>query len=111
MSKKSAKTTMSADVTTKVPKTTALRSKKPKPNATPVEVKATPANKTSRLLTLLQREQGATLVELQSVSKWQAHSVRGFLSATVRKKLSLPLMTELRSNGERVYRIADAASA
>lgn len=63
------------------------------------------------MIALLKRNDGATIDELIEATNWQKHSVRGFLSATVRKKLSLPLMTEMRGTGERVYRITDAASA
>jgi hypothetical protein len=37
---------------------------------------------------------------------WQAHTVRGFLAAVVRKKLGLKLESE-KANGERVYRIVE----
>ena len=35
---------------------------------------------------------------------WQSHTVRGFLTAVVRKKLGLRLASE-KTDGERVYRI------
>lgn len=38
------------------------------------------------------------------VTKWQQHSVRGFLAGVVRKKLGLTLESE-KSEGDRVYRI------
>jgi hypothetical protein len=37
---------------------------------------------------------------------WQAHSVRGFLSGTVRKRLGLALISEAGDSGRR-YRIDD----
>ena len=44
-----------------------------------------PGRKSATVLTML--EQGATIQELMSATGWQAHSVRGFLSRTVRKQL------------------------
>lgn len=41
--------------------------------------------KKTKCLKLLARRQGADIAELQDAVGWQAHSVRGFLSATVRK--------------------------
>ncbi len=41
--------------------------------------------KSSRILTLLAQTNGATLDELMNATSWQAHSVRGFISGTVRK--------------------------
>ena len=64
------------------------------------------ASKQDRMIVLLKQQAGATIEELITATGWQAHSVRGFLSATVRKKLRLPLVAEMRSTGERVYRIA-----
>ena len=63
-------------------------------------------SKKNALLQLLRRENGATLDELMAASQWQAHSVRGFLSGTVKKKLGLLLTSELTNGGIRQYRIA-----
>ena len=43
--------------------------------------------KSDTLLKLLNSKRGATIVQLQEASGWQSHSVRGFLSGTVKKKL------------------------
>ena len=61
--------------------------------------------KSATVLALLGRAEGATLVELMAVTHWQAHSVRGFLSGTVRKRLGLALTSEAGAEGRR-YRIA-----
>jgi len=62
-------------------------------------------SKTARVLALLQRPQGATLPELRKATGWQPHSVRGFLSGVVGKKMTLKLESERRPDGERVYSI------
>jgi hypothetical protein len=63
-----------------------------------------PTSKTAAVLTLLKRPDGATLPELMKTTGWQAHSVRGFLSGTVRKRLGLALISEAGDSGRR-YRI------
>jgi hypothetical protein len=57
-------------------------------------------------LELLCRPDGASLEELQAATGWQAHSVRGFLSGTVRKKLGLNLISDRAGDGTRRYRVA-----
>jgi hypothetical protein len=47
---------------------------------------------------------GATLKELMKATDWQAHSVRGFLSGTVGKKMGTAVESSPRADGERVYR-------
>jgi uncharacterized protein DUF3489 len=63
------------------------------------------STKTAKILRLLQRPEGASLNELTQATKWQAHSVRGFLSGTVKRKMHLKLTTLKRPDGERAYRI------
>jgi hypothetical protein len=52
---------------------------------------------------LLGRPEGATTREIQHLTGWQRHSVRGFLSASVRKQ-GYKLRSFLRGD-ERVYRL------
>jgi Protein of unknown function (DUF3489) len=63
------------------------------------------STKTAKILRILQRPEGASLTELSKATKWQAHSVRGFLSGTVKRKMHLKLTTFKRPDGERAYRI------
>lgn len=56
------------------------------------------------VLRMLRGPEGATLPALMKVTRWQAHSVRGFLSGKVSKQLQLPLES-FRRDGERVYRL------
>jgi hypothetical protein len=62
-------------------------------------------SKTDTVLTLLNRSEGATITELMTATDCQKHSVRGFLSGTVSKKMDLPLFSAKNDAGERVYRI------
>ena len=63
-------------------------------------------SKTSEIVELLKRRTGVTLQELMTATGWQAHSVRGFLSAAVGKKMGLHVDSSKREDGQRVYRIA-----
>ena len=62
-----------------------------------------PESKTAKVLHLLKRSGGATLNDLMQVTDWQAHSVRGFLSGTLRKKMGLALTSTNREDGARTY--------
>ncbi len=72
----------------------------------PITAKA--PSKSNQVLVLLQRNKGASLAELQHVTGWQAHSVRGFLSGTVKKRLGLNLTSEAFEKDGRRYRIIGA---
>jgi Protein of unknown function (DUF3489) len=61
--------------------------------------------KTAKVLELLKRPGGATLKQLMAVTKWQAHSVRGFLSAALKKKRGLTVESIRSADGERSYSI------
>lgn len=61
--------------------------------------------KAGQIIKLLSRAHGASLEELMKLSNWQQHSVRGFLSGTVKKKLGHQLSSQQDKNGIRRYRI------
>lgn len=69
------------------------------------------ANKTEIVLKKLRTARGATIAQLGEAMGWQAHSLRGFLSAVVRKKLALPLVSEPGKDGVRRYRITENAQS
>jgi Protein of unknown function (DUF3489) len=60
--------------------------------------------KTDRMLALLDRPEGVSLQMLMKTTEWQAHSVRGFLSAQVTKRMGLKV-NSFRREGQRVYAI------
>jgi hypothetical protein len=62
-------------------------------------------SKTAKVLGLLQRAGGATAKELIKVTGWQPHSVRGFLSGTVGKKMGLTVTSTKGEDGERHYSV------
>ena len=64
------------------------------------------ATKKQQLIELLQHQSGISLSELIKKSGWQAHSIRGFISGTLRKQLKLNVVSEITPNGTRKYKIA-----
>jgi hypothetical protein len=64
------------------------------------------STKTQHVLHLLERPKGASITDLMKTTGWQAHSVRGFLSGTVKKKMGLAVVSEKDGKGIRRYRIA-----
>ncbi len=81
---------------------------KPARKAPPAKkaVHARPGSKTAKILDLLKRPGGVTLKELMKATGWQAHSVRGFLSGTLGKKMGTPVESSKRTDGERAYRLS-----
>ncbi|MBI4911052.1 MAG: DUF3489 domain-containing protein [Acidobacteria bacterium] len=63
--------------------------------------------KSAVVLEMLRRSKGATLAELMAATLWQAHSVRGFLSGTVGKKMGLKVESTRREDGERLYKLTN----
>ena len=68
----------------------------------------TPETRSAMILRLLRTKRGASIGELMEVTGWQAHSVRGFLSGTVRKTLGLALESKIGAAGERRYQLPKA---
>jgi hypothetical protein len=85
------------------------KTKRGKKTAKPAQAKkaTTPRaeSKGAKILALVRRPKGATLAELAKLTGWQNHSIRGFLSGAVGKKMGLTVDSVKREDGERVYSI------
>jgi hypothetical protein len=62
-------------------------------------------SKKAIVLDLLRRPDGATLTDIMTATGWQAHSVRGFLSGALSKKMGLVVESLKTPEGARAYRI------
>ena len=74
-----------------------------------VRERAADRSRTSKqdvVVALLRRGEGASVGEIMAATNWQAHSVRGFLTASVKGRMKLPLVSEKTGNGERRYYVA-----
>jgi hypothetical protein len=67
------------------------------------------SNKTELLLRRLRAPRGV-IAAMMEATGWQAHSMRGFLSGIVAKKLGRSLISEVGTDGVRRYRIASPKS-
>jgi hypothetical protein len=62
-------------------------------------------SKTEMILALLKRPEGATAKELLKITGWQAHSLRGFISGTLGKKMGLTVTSTKGEDGQRTYSV------
>jgi hypothetical protein len=68
------------------------------------EPKAPRVTKQGRVVDALCRPEGATIAEIMEMTGWQEHSVRGFISGAVKKKLGLTV-ERITEDGRISYRI------
>ena len=62
--------------------------------------------KQAQIIAMLQRPDGATVAEMVEATSWQAHSVRGMISGSLKKKLGLPIASEKVEGRGTVYSLA-----
>jgi hypothetical protein len=83
-----------------------LKSRSKIPSAEPL---VRPGSKLARVLTLMQRQKGATVEELATATGWQQHTVRGAIAGAVKKKLRLKVKV-LMEGDRRAYAIDKLAT-
>jgi hypothetical protein len=94
-------------------KTGAAKSRGKAPKSPPSKPKQRGAARQSKqdvVIQMLRRRSGVTVEEIIAETGWQPHSVRGFFSGLVKKKLNLPLTSEVGKDGVRRYHIAPLAA-
>jgi hypothetical protein len=57
------------------------------------------ATKTAQVIAMLERKDGATAAQLLKATGWQAHSLRGFISGTLAKKMGLTVASAKGEDG------------
>lgn len=65
-----------------------------------------PESKQDLVLSLLRRQDGASIAEICEATVWQPHSVRGFMSGALKKRLKIEVISEKNEAGERRYFVA-----
>lgn len=83
----------------------------PTPSVVPEPVPTTgPKGKIGILVALLREADGTTIEAMMAATGWQAHSVRGALSGSVKKMLGYTVVSE-KVGTTRIYRIVEGAGA
>ena len=70
-----------------------------------VKTRSSSSTKLGQLETMLRRAEGATITQLSKALDWQAHSIRGAMSGTLKKR-GVTIISERKEQGDRIYRIA-----
>jgi hypothetical protein len=78
---------------------------KPNPNRSS-HAQVREGSKKADVLALIEHPLGVTLSEIREATGWLPHSVRGFISGTLGKRMGLVVESTRREDGERVYRLA-----
>jgi hypothetical protein len=65
--------------------------------------KTVTTTKSAKIVGLLRRNNGATIAELAKATSWQDHSVRGFMSGTLKKKQGIQITSSQEDGRPRRY--------
>jgi hypothetical protein len=64
-------------------------------------------SKKAIVIEMMRRKDGATLLEIAKATGWAKHSIRGFVSGQLTKKMGLKVESSKNDAGERRYRLAN----
>jgi hypothetical protein len=78
--------------------------------ATPKHTVEIKTSKQNAVLALLRRQDGASIDEIVEATDWQPHSVRGFMSGALKKRLKINVVSEKGQDGVRRYFVATLKS-
>jgi len=100
MPKSAAKKAIQSPATTSTPTKSAKQTAATTSSEQPIR-----GSKKSRIIAMLRSPTGATIASMAKATGWQQHTVRGFLTTVIRKRLLMKLEST-KIDGHRVYRIA-----
>jgi hypothetical protein len=79
-------------------------SSQPAPATAPRERKTREGTKQALVIEMLRRPEGATIAEIVDATDWLAHTIRGAMAGSLKKKLGLTITSEMDDQRGRVYR-------
>lgn len=68
-------------------------------------------SKQDQVISMLRRQEGASIPEMSEFTGWAPHSVRGFMSGALKKRLKIDVISEKAEGGDRRYFVAPIRSA
>jgi hypothetical protein len=101
-----AKKTAPAKKAPKAAKSAKPAKKDAKPAKAAKPAAARDGSKKAEVLAMMRRKGGATLAAIMKATGWQAHTVRGFVSAALGKKMGITVVSTKSDSGERTYTVA-----
>ena len=69
-------------------------------------VRTRQTSKQAEVIAMLKRTEGATINQICEATGWQPHTVRGAITAALKKKLGLNIQSSKESGGDRIYKIS-----
>jgi len=103
--KKASTTPQRGDVAKKGKPSKRAKSARKSPKRPHKTKSARSGSKTKKILDLLKRPGGVTAKQLMQLTGWQPHSIRGFLSGIVSKKMGLTVTSTRGDTGDRTYSV------